>query len=210
MNNHKIELVPITSGNKNITLNECTYYKNGISSAKCSGILDINDAYYVYVEGKNSKNKLYVYPEPTTISKAYEMFPDKFFASSSETTFKLRVNYVVNIENEVFTLVDEYNSNNKFYLTKCSKSDNSYYIINEIKCVGKITNPGYYNIYLNGLKQDIPINVYSLSLTKALYVEPSYIKFKSPTKPEYIEIFFDSLQKSNKDLLCKEIIIKKE
>ena len=95
-------------------------------------------------------------------------------------------------------------------MTKCSKSDNSYYIINEIKCVGKITNSGYYNIYLNGLKQDIPINVYSLSLTKALYVEPSYIKFKSPTKPEYIEIFFDSLQKSNKDLLCKEIIIKKE
>ena len=94
-------------------------------------------------------------------------------------------------------------------MTKCSKSDNSYYIINEIKCVGKITNPGYYNIYLNGLKQDIPINVYSLSLTKSLYVEPSYIKFKSATKPE-LKYFLIPSKISNKDLLCKEIIIKKE
>ncbi len=56
MNNHKIELVPETSGNKNITLNECTYYKYGISNAKW--ILDINDAYYVYIECINSKKNL--------------------------------------------------------------------------------------------------------------------------------------------------------
>ena len=96
MNNHKIELVPVTSGNKKITLNECKYYKYDISNAKW--ILDTNDAYYVYVDGINSDLKLYVYPEPTTISKVYNMFPEQFFSSSSETTFKLRVNYVVNIE----------------------------------------------------------------------------------------------------------------
>ena len=79
MNNHKIELVPITSGNKNITLNECTYYKNGISSAKCSGILDINDAYYVYIECINSKkNFMFIQKQPQLV-KFIICFQSNFF-----------------------------------------------------------------------------------------------------------------------------------
>ena len=210
MNNHKIELVPETSGNKNISLNECTHDEDGIRYAKCLGILDTNDAYYVYFDGVNSEEKLYVYPEPTTISQVYDISPYEFLASSSEITFTLEVNYVVNIENAVFTLVDKYNSNNKFYLTKCSKSDNSY---NEITCSGKVTNPGYYYVYLNGLKQDEPyrIKVYSSSLTKALYVEPDIIKFESATESEYIEIFFDSINNiEQKSIMLKGENNKKE
>lgn len=207
MNNHKIELVSLTSGNKNITLNECTYDEYCITNAKCSGILDTNDVYYLYVDGINSEEKLYVYPEPTAISKVNGYrFPNNYLASSSETTFSLAVNYIVNIENAVFTLVDEYNSTNKFYLKNCSKIDYKYLMLNDITCVGKVTNPGYYYVYLNGVKQDAPIYVYSSSLTKAFYVEPNQIKFVSAKEIESFEIFFDSFN----NIEQKSIILKGE
>ena len=191
MNNHKIELVPFTSGNKNITLNECTY-DYSFYYAKCLGILDTNDAYYVYVNGINIKEKLFVYPEPTAISKVYHIDPYEMYILKSETTFALEVNHVVNIEKAVFTLIDEYDSKNKIYLTNCS-SGNKYSYLNEfeITCVGKLTNPGYYYVYLNGLKQDVHTVVYCLSLSKALYIEPNQIIFDSATQPVNININFD-------------------
>ncbi len=206
MNNHKIELVPLTSGYKNITLNECTHDEDGIRYAKCTGILDTIEAYYVYIDGINSDVKLNVYPEPTTISEVYSMAPKKYLASSSEITFTLEVNHIVNIENTVFTLKDEYNSNNKFYLKNCSKSDNSDFKINQIICVGKVKNPGYYYLYLNGLKQDEYIFIYSSSLSKAFYVEPNLIKFESAKESKYFEIFFDSIN----NIEQKSIMLKGE
>ena len=77
MNNHKIELVPVTSGNKKITLNECKYYKYDISNAKW--ILDTNDAYYVYIECINSKKKFMFIQNQPQLVKFIICFQSNFF-----------------------------------------------------------------------------------------------------------------------------------
>ena len=187
MNDNKIVLVPETN-NSNITLNSCTLYEDVIEQAKCSGTLNTIDAYYIYINESNTNHKLYVYPEPTSINEVYDIEPNRLSISSSATTFTLVVDYIVNLNNEVLTLVDEYNSDNKVYLKKCSKENAN----NNITCIGTVTEAGYYYVYLNGLKQDTYVNAYSSFLTKALYIEPNVIKFESATKTEYIEIFFDS------------------
>ena len=118
MNDHSIKLVPETSTNENITLSKCTYYDYGIGYGKCSGILNKIDAYYVFVDDKNTTLKLFVYPVPTAISSLGDIEPDELEISSSATTFTLEVDYVANLDKAVFTLVDEYDDNNKVYLTK--------------------------------------------------------------------------------------------
>ena len=69
MNDHSIYLVPENSDNENIILSNCTYYSYGLEYGKCSGILNKNDAYYVYYDGKKINAKLFVYPEQTAITK---------------------------------------------------------------------------------------------------------------------------------------------
>ena len=201
MNDHSIKLVPETSTNENITLSNCQYYDDGIRNAKCSGTLNKIDAYYVFVDDKNTTLKLFVYPVPTAITRVYDIEPDELEISSSATTFTLEVDYVVNLDKAVFTLVDEYDDNNKVYLTKCKKVDNSVY---EITCEGTIKNAGKYYVYLNGIKQEeIYIIALSSSLSKALYVYPKVIKFEPDTE-SYITIYFDSV----KDFSSKNIALK--
>jgi len=187
MNDNKIVLVPKTSGNSNITLTGCTYDEYGIHYAKCSGVLDKNDAYYVYVNNKKTDVEVLVYSLPTAITSVDDIDPYKTLVSKSET-FTLEVSYVVNLDKAVFTLVDKFNDDNTFTLSKCSKVDDY-----EITCVGKITNPGKYYVYLNGVNQHESVYVYSESISKSLQIEPNLIKYNSSTTTKYIEIYFDSL-----------------
>ena len=208
MNEHKIILVPETSPNENITLSKCTYYGVGIRKGKCSGILNKIDAYYVFVDDKNTSLKLFVYPVPTAITRVYDIDPYKLLISSSATTFNLEVDYIVNLDKAVFTLVDEYDDTNKVYLTKCKKVDNS---VSEIKCVGKIKNSGKYYVYLNGIKQTVYVTSLISSLSKALYVSPKVIKYELNNIIDdeldgdlFITIYFDSMR----DFSSKKIELK--
>ena len=200
MNEHKFKLVPENSTNENINLSNCKNYGYGIRYGKCSGILNKIDAYYVYVDNKNTNLKLFVYPVPTAITRVYDIDPYKLLISSSATTFTLKVDYVVNLDKAVFTLVDEYDDNNKVYLTNCKKVENSVY---EIVCEGTIKNAGKYNVYLNGIKQDESVTALSSSLSKALNVKPKVIKFELNTESD-ITIYFDSMR----DFSSKKITLK--
>jgi hypothetical protein len=200
MDEHKFKLVP-ESTNENITLSKCTIYGVGIYHGKCSGILNKSDAYYVFVDDKNTTLKLFVYPVPTAITSVDEIEPDELEISSSATTFTLEVDYVVNLDKAVFTLVDEYDDNNKVYLTKCKKVDNSVY---EITCEGTIKNAGKYYVYLNGIKQGERVRALSSSLSKALDVEPKLKKFDELNIESYITIYFDSMR----DFSSKKIALK--
>ena len=201
MNENKIVLVPESPGNSNITLFSCSYYNDRINDAKCSVLLNTIDAYFVYVNDEKKTNLLiYVYPEQTMITKVNNINPNNITISSLPYIFILNVDYVVNLDKAVFTLVDEYNDTNKIYLTKCSKLDDL-----NINCLAKVKNTGNYYLYLNGIKQDeeINVNVYSLSLTKAVKIEPNLIKFESESK-KYIKIYFDSIYNySSKNITLK-------
>ena len=91
MNDHSIKLVPETSTNENITLSNCQYYDYGIYSAKCSGILNKIDAYYVFVDDKNTSLKLFVYPVPTAITSVDDIEPNELEISSSATKMNLMI-----------------------------------------------------------------------------------------------------------------------
>ena len=200
MNENKIVLVPQSPGNSNITLFSCSYYNFGINEAKCSGLLNKIDAYYLYVNDEKTSLLIYVYPQQTMITKVNEINPNNITISSLPYIFILNVDYVVNLDKAVFTLVDEYNDTNKIYLTKCSKLDDL-----NVNCLAKVKNTGNYYLYLNGIKQDekIYVNVYSSSLTKAVKIEPNSIKFESETK-KYIKIYFDSIYNySSKNITLK-------
>ena len=200
MNDHSFVLVPVTSGNENITLSNCTYFKYGIEYGKCSGILNKYDKYYILNDNKNISKILYVYPEQTAITKIKYIKPEKLLISSSSTTFTLTVDYIINLDKAIFTLVDRFNSNNKIDLKKCSKVDKSY---DQITCVGKITNAGDYYAYLNGVNQDEYVSAHSLSLSKALFIYNNLIKFE-PEEKRRIEIIFDS----DRDYSSKVITLK--
>ena len=201
MNENKIVLVPQSPGNSNITLFSCSYYNDRINDAKCSVLLNTIDAYFVYVNDEKKTNLLiYVYPQQTMITKVNDIKPNNITISSLPYIFILNVDYVVNIDKAVFTLVDEYNDTNKIYLTKCSKLNDL-----NINCLAKVKNTGNYYLYLNGIKQDeeINVNVYSLSLTKTVKIEPNLIKFESESK-KYIKIYFDSIYNySSKNITLK-------
>ena len=201
MNEHKFKLVPENSTNENINLSNCKNYGYGIRYGKCSGILNKIDAYYVYVDNKNTNLKLFVYPVPTAITRVYDIDPYKLLISSSATTFNLEVDYIVNLDKAVFTLVDEYDDTNKVYLTKCKKVDNSVY---EITCEGTIKNAGKYYVYLNGINQKEYVRALSSSLSKALDVEPKLKKFDELNIESDITIYFDSMR----DFSSKKIALK--
>ena len=189
INENKIVFVPETPGNSNITLFSCSYYNVGINDAKCSGLLNTIDAYFVYVNDEKTGQLIYVYPEQTMITKVFDINPRNIEISSKAINFIINVDYVVNIDKSVFTLVEEYNSDNKIYLIKCSKIDDL-----KINCLARIKIIGNYYLYLNGIKQDenLYIKVLSSSLTKAFKIDPNLMEFESEARKN-IRIYYDSL-----------------
>ena len=100
-----------------------------------------------------------------------------------ETTFTLEVDYLINLKNAVFSLIDDTFYDNKIYLKKCSKLEDS---INKITCVVNVTKVGDYDVYLNGVKQSLKVIALNQFFTKVLYVRPNAYPFIS----EMIEILF--------------------
>ena len=193
MSSHSIVLIPLTSTNPSITLSSCTYFGYGIYSAKCSAVLDKNEVYNIYVDNKKISDKLTVNPTPSAISKVFNIKPNEYTISSNDATFTLQVDYVTNLGSTTFTLKDYYNSANEVKLKSCAKVEGTT-ITNEITCVGKITNAGYYNLYLNGVKQnEIRIRAHNSQLTKAIKVEKNIIKFTSSSTEEIVNIVIDSI-----------------
>lgn len=189
MNNEIFTLVPSTTGKSNITLSSCTYYDYDSCKAKCSAILNTIGVYYLYNGYYNTSIKLFVYPKPSKISKVYSVSPDLTHISSSLQTFTLKVDYIVNIDDAVFTLVNDFN-NNKVYLTNCRIEDE---INNKISCVGTIENAGDYYIYLNGvLNYNAYVVAKSSSLSKVLFV-PFKLNTVNNAKDCEMQVVFDSL-----------------
>ena len=204
MNEHSIVLVPETSSNTNITLNSCTIHDYKINNAKCSGKFDKSGLYNLYVDNNPVSGLILVYPELPAIKSVSNIKPSKLLISSLETTFTLKVDYIVNLDKAVFSLVNYYNNNNKYYLTKCAKVEGTN---NEITCVGTIKNVGNFNVYLNGLKQSENVRVFSSSLSKAFHISPNLTKFTNisfTSTPKEIEIFFDTIN----DFESKTITLK--
>ena len=204
MNEKSIKLVPENTPNGNITLKSCTIYDNNIKQAKCSGILNKSGAYDVYIGDTTQNKRLFVYPELPAIRRVSNIKPSILLISSLETTFTLKVDNIVNLDKAVFSLVNEYNNNNKYYLTKCAIVEGTN---NEITCVGTIKNVGNFNVYLNGLKQYVYVRVFSSSLSKAFHISPNLTKFTNisfTSTSKDIEIFFDTIN----DFESKTITLK--
>ena len=163
---HKIVLVPLDSKNSNITLTSCKYYGKRIDYAQCSGILNTLGKYYVFYDNKNTSELISVFPEPTSIYEVEDIDPNSAQVLT-ETKFNLEVDYIINLDKAVFTLVDQYNKNNKIYLTKCSKVEGETY---EITCIGTLKEAGYYNLYLNGINQGEEVYAYSESLKGIIFL----------------------------------------
>jgi hypothetical protein len=194
MNEHSIVLVPETSSNTNITLNSCTIYDYNIIYAKCSGKFDKSGLYNLYVDNNPvSGLKILVYPELPAIKSVSNIKPSELLISSLETTFTLEVDdYLVNLDKAVFSLVNYYNNNNKYYLTKCAKVEGTN---NEITCVGTIKNVGLFFVYLNGKQQSSYVRVFSSSLSKAFNISPNITKFTNinfTSTSKEITIIFDT------------------
>ncbi len=193
MDEHSIVLVPETSSNTNITLNSCTIYDYNIINAKCSGKLDKSGLYNLYVDNNPvSGLKILVYPELPAIKSVSNIKPSELLISSLETTFTLEVDYIVNLDKAVFSLVNYYNNNNKYYLTKCAKVEGTN---NEITCVGTIKNVGLFYVYLNGKQQSSYVRVFSSSLSKGFLISPNITKFTNinfTSTSKEITIIFDT------------------
>ena len=186
---HSFVLVPLTSTNPNITLSSCTYDEYGIYSAKCSGILNKNEVYNIFVDNKKISDKLTVNQIPSSISKVSSIKPNELLISSSATTFTLQVDYVNDLNSATFTLKDCYYSDNVVTLSSCTKVD-TY----TITCSGTIPNAGYYDLYLNNVKQsEVRIRAHSSGLSKAIKVVNDTIKFTSDSTDEIVQVILDSI-----------------
>ncbi len=199
---HEIVLVSSDSNNSNITLTSCKHYKTGILYVQCSAILNALGNHYVFVDNKNSSFMINIFPKPTSICRVN--IEPKTVEVPTETKFILKVDYIANLDKAIFTLVYR---DNKIYLTNCLKVEGK---TDEITCTGTLKESGYYDLYLNGIKQfEQFVCAFSQSLTKAIDIYDNYkyknvIKFDSPTTSYYIQIEFDSIN----DLESKNISLK--
>ena len=186
---HSIVLVPSQSTNQNITLTSCTFGKDSIQNATCSGVLNANDIYDVYVDNTNTNLKIKVYQAPTSINKVNSIEP-KYVFMSSESTFTLKVDYVANLDKTEFSLISRFNSNNTFKLSNCKQVTDS---TTEITCAGTPPAEGEYFLTVDGVYfRNIFIRVYSNTLSKAIGITPNQGVIEKKNTIEIIKIAFDS------------------
>lgn len=188
MSESKIAL--ISESSEKINLSNCIYYSFDLKHAKCTGYLNRINNYEVYVNDSKSGKKISVLKTPNFISKIEQINPNKI-ALDEKAKFILDVDYVVNINNAIITLENEYFTfEETVNLKDCVKIEDSN---NQIECVGNVTNAGLYYVYLNGINQKQTVIAYSSTLTKALKIEPEIIRFTS-TQIENFLIIFDSIE----------------
>ena len=178
------------SKNEKILLSNCSFFNYGFDYAKCNAMLKNIDNYDVYVNNLNTNIKISVLDLPKIISNIEKINPNKILISGEETKFILNVDYVVNLNNTILTLENEFFSDEEKIFLNCVEIEENF---NQIECSCKFSNSGVYYVYLNGIKQKVKIVVYNNNLTKALKIEPEIIKIES-SKIENITIIFDSIE----------------
>ena len=187
---HSIVLVPSQSTNQNITLTSCTFGKDSIKDATCSGVLNANDIYDVYVDNTNTNLKIKVYQAPTSINKVNGIEPKYVFMSSESTSFTLKVDYVANLDKTEFSLISRFNSNNTFKLSNCKQVTDS---TTEITCAGTPPAEGEYFLTVDGVYfRNIFIRVFSKTLSKAIGITPNQGIVGKAKTSWLIKIAFDS------------------
>ena len=179
----------LKNSNEKILLSKCSFFNFGFDYAKCNAILKNVDNYDVYVNNSNTNIKISVLEKPKIISSVENIKPNKILISNEETKFILNVDYVVDLNNTILTLENEFFSDEEKIFLNCAEIEENS---NEIECSCKFSNSGVYYVYLNGIKQKVKIVVYNNNLTKGLKIEPEIIKIES--KKENITIIFDSIK----------------
>jgi hypothetical protein len=187
MNENEIYLK--NSKNEIVNLTNCLFFNYGFDYAKCNAMLKNIDNYDVYVNNLNTEIKISVLDLPKIISNIEKINPNKILISGEETKFILNVDYVVNLNNTILTLENEFFSDEEKIFLNCAEIEENS---NEIECSCKFSNSGVYYVYLNGIKQKVKIVVYNNNLTKGLKIVPEIIKIES--KKENITIIFDSIE----------------
>ena len=186
---HSIVLVPSQSTNQNITLTSCTFGKDSIKNATCSGVLNANDIYDVYVDNTNTNLKIKVYQAPTSINKVNSIEP-KYVFMSSESTFTLKVDYAANLDKTEFSLISRFNSNNTFKLSNCKQVTDS---TTEITCAGTPPAEGEYFLTVDGVYfRNIFIRAFSKTLSKVIGITPNQGIVGKAKTSWLIKIAFDS------------------
>jgi hypothetical protein len=96
------------------------------------------------VNNLNTNIKISVLDLPKIISSVEKINPNKILISGEETKFILNVDYVVNLNNTILTLENEFFSDEeKIFLNCVEIEENS----NEIECSCKFSNSGVYYVY---------------------------------------------------------------
>jgi len=186
--------IKIKSNTSNfIDLNNCYIDVAYEDWVYCSAIIEDIGIYYFYIDGilqiyENEVVTLLVIEHTNQIETVNSITPSSVLINDNERTLTLKVDYVININDASFTLIEE-ELGYKIYLTNCQSETDSD---TELLCKGLIRNPGDYLVYLNGVNQDIHLYVYTDSLSISYDVTPNAIKYIGEANEKNILVKFNS------------------
>ena len=161
--------------------------------AYCYATIQETGLYYFYVDGKlqiyeNEEVTFLVIEHTNQIENVNSITPSSVLINDNERTLTLKVDYVININDASFSLVEE-DLGYKVYLTNCQSEVDSD---TELLCKGLIRNPGDYLVYLNGVNQEIHLYVYADSLSISYDITPNAIKYTGKANEKSILVKFNS------------------
>ena len=191
VNNLNSNSIYLNSSNNEIFYGTCSSIDNNYIYSMCKFNLTKSDVYNIYINNNNNNNdkNIVIYPELKTTNKIYDINPKESLISYYDVIFTIEIDYFDENNSIAITLVN-INNKIKIYLKKCGlekKKDN----INIITCGASILETGTYEIFLNGISQNLFVNVFSTLLLNAYYIKPNLIRLKSNLRS--IEIYFDSI-----------------
>ena len=191
VNNLNFNSIYLNSSNNEIFYGTCSSVDNNYIYSMCKFNLTKSDVYNIYINNNNdiNDNNIVIYPELKSTNKIYDINPKEALISFYDVVFIIEIDYFDENNSIAITLVN-INNKIKIYLKKCGlekKKDN----INIITCGASILETGTYEIFLNGISQNLFVNVFSTLLLNAYYIKPNLIRLKSNLRS--IEIYFDSI-----------------
>ena len=191
VNNLNFNSIYLNSSNNEIFYGTCSSVDNNYIYSMCKFNLTKSDVYNIYINNNNdiNDNNIVIYPELKSTNKIYDINPKEALISFYDVVFIIEIDYFDENNSIAITLVN-INNKIKIYLKKCGlekKEDN----INIITCGASILETGTYEIFLNGISQNLFVNVFSTLLLNAYYIKPNLIRLKSNLRS--IEIYFDSI-----------------
>ena len=176
-----------------IDLYNCYIDRDYVEWAYCSVVIKETGLYYFYIDGvlqfyDNEEVTFLVVEHTNQIESVITVDPSSVLINDNERTITLTVNYVVNLKDSNFYLIEE-ELGHRVSLTNCHSEVESD---TEIWCKGLIKNPGDYLIYLNGVKQEKHIYVYADSLSKSYGVTPNNFKYIGEDNEKSFQVKFNS------------------